>query len=43
MISDEKQIQQKLTKIHPNLECQIKTELNKLLKAKIFFSVRHSK
>eukprot|EP00253_Pinus_taeda_P029900 PITA_29900 len=43
MINDEKPIQQKLRKIHPNLENQIKSELNKLLKAKIIFSVRHSK
>eukprot|EP00253_Pinus_taeda_P005266 PITA_05266 len=32
----------KLRKIHPNLEIQIKSELNKLLKAKIIFPVRHS-
>lgn len=43
MISDEKPIQQKLRKIHPNLESQIKAELNKLLKDKIIFPVRHSK
>ena len=43
MIDNEKPIQQKLWKIHPNLENQIKTELNKLLKAKIIFPVRHSK
>ena len=43
MISDEKPIQQKLRKIHPNLESQINSELNKLLKAKIIFHVRHSK
>ena len=43
MINDEKTVQQKLRKIHPNLENQIKTELNKLLKARIIFPVRHSK
>src|ERR1700733_7398721 len=43
MIGNEKPVQQKLRKIHPNLENQIKTELNKLLKAKIIFPVRHSK
>ena len=43
MISDERPIQQKLRKIHPNLESQIKYELNKLLKAKIIFPVRHSR
>ena len=42
MLPDQKPIQQKLRKIHPNLESQIKTELNKLLKAKIIFPVRHS-
>ena len=42
MIFDEKPVQQKLRKIHPNLENQIKIELNKLLKAKIIFPVRHS-
>jgi len=42
MISEEKLVQQKLRKIHPNLENQIKTELNKLLKVKIIFPVRHS-
>ena len=30
MASDEKPMQQKLRKIHPNLENQIKSELNKL-------------
>lgn len=34
MISDENPGQQKLRKIHPNLESEIKAELNKLLKAK---------
>lgn len=43
MISKEKHVQQKLRKIHPNLEIQIKAELSKLLKAKIIFPVRHSK
>jgi len=43
MISDEKPVQQKLRKIHPNIEIQIKAELNKLYKAKIIFPIRHSK
>jgi hypothetical protein len=43
MLSEEKPVQQKLRKIHPNLETQIKNELNKLLKEKIIFLVRHSK
>eukprot|EP00253_Pinus_taeda_P010678 PITA_10678 len=43
MIDDEKPIEQKLRKVHPNLENQIKFELNKLLKSKIIFLVRHSK
>eukprot|EP00253_Pinus_taeda_P005164 PITA_05164 len=43
MINNEKPVQQKLRKIHPNLENQIKTELNKLLKARIIFPVKHSK
>src|ERR1700733_3479883 len=43
MLPDQKPIQQKLRKIHPNLESQIKSELNKLLKAKIIFPVRHSR
>eukprot|EP00253_Pinus_taeda_P026383 PITA_26383 len=42
MLSEQKPVQQKLRKIHPNLESQIKSELNKLLKAKIIFPVRHS-
>jgi len=42
MISEEKPVQQKSRKIHPNLESQMKAELNKLLKAKIIFLVRHS-
>lgn len=42
MVSKQKLVQQKLRKIHPNLESQIKAELNKLLKAKIIFPVRHS-
>ena len=32
MLSEEKLVQQKLRKIHPNLETKIKNELNKLLK-----------
>ena len=43
MISDEKPVQQKLRKIHPNLESQIKAKFNQLLKAKIIFPVRHYK
>ena len=43
MISNDKPIQHKLRKIHLNLENQIKTELNKLLKAKIIFIVRPSR
>eukprot|EP00253_Pinus_taeda_P034443 PITA_34443 len=43
MIDKEKPVQQKLRKIHPNLENRIKTKLNKLLKARIIFPVRHSK
>lgn len=43
MTSNEKPVQQKLCKIHPNLESQIKSELNKLLKARIIFPARHSK
>jgi len=35
-------IQQNLRKIHPNLETRIKDELNKLLKSKIIFPVKHS-
>ena len=42
MLPEQKPIQQKLRKIHPNLENQIKTELNKLLKSRIIFPVRHS-
>ena len=42
MLSEQKPLQQKLRKIRPNLESQIKSELNKLLKAKIIFPVRHS-
>ena len=42
MLPDIKPVQQKLRKVHPNLEDQIKSELNKLLKAKIIFPVRHS-
>ena len=40
---NEKLVQQKLCKIHRNLETQIKSELNKLMKAKIIFHVRHFK
>ena len=43
MIDNEKPVSQKLRKIHTNLENQIKTELNKLLRARIIFPVRHSK
>jgi len=43
MTSYEKLVQHKLRKIHPNLENNIKYELNKLLKAKIIFLVRHSR
>eukprot|EP00253_Pinus_taeda_P019001 PITA_19001 len=43
MIDNKKPVQQKLRKIHPNLENQIKTELNMLLKAKIILPIRHSK
>jgi hypothetical protein len=43
MLSEEKPVQQKLRKIHPNLETQIKNELNELLKEKIIFPVRRSK
>jgi hypothetical protein len=39
---DAKPVQQKLRKIHPNLELQIKKELNKLLQERIIFLVRHS-
>eukprot|EP00253_Pinus_taeda_P022398 PITA_22398 len=42
MLPEQKPVQEKLRKIHPNLEGQIKSELNKLLKAKIIFPVRHS-
>lgn len=42
MTSNDKPVQQKLRKIHLNLENKIKMELNKLLKAKIIFPVRHS-
>jgi hypothetical protein len=34
--------QQKLRKMHPKLELTVKKELNKLLKAKIIFPVRHT-
>lgn len=39
---DVKHVQQNLGKIHPNSKQQIKNEMNKLLKAKIIFLVRHS-
>lgn len=42
MLSKQNPVQQKLRKIHPNLESQIKAELNKLFKVKIIFHVRHS-
>jgi hypothetical protein len=34
--------QQKLRKMHPSLEPQVKDELNKLLAARIIFPVRHT-
>ena len=34
--------QQKLRKMHPSLEPLVKKELNKMLDAKIIFSVRHT-
>jgi hypothetical protein len=34
--------QQKLRKMHPNLEPQVKDELNKLLAERIIFPVRHT-
>lgn len=43
MTSNEKPVQQKLRKMHRNLESQIKSELNKLLKENIIFPIRHSK
>lgn len=43
MISNEKPVQQKLRKIYPNLEIQIKSELNRLLRANIIFPIRHSR
>lgn len=43
MISNVKPMQQKLWNIHLNLESQIKSELNKILEARIIFTVRHSK
>lgn len=43
MIFNDKPVQQKLGKIHLNLEIQIKSKLNKLLKARIIFPVSHSK
>ena len=43
MILDDKPVQQKLRKNQLNLESQIKFELNKILKAKVIFPIRHSK
>ena len=43
MIFNENFVQKRLRKIHPNLENQIKYELNKLLKAKIIFPVKYSR
>ena len=43
MIYNDNPVQHKLRKIHPNLESQIKYELSKLLKARIIFTIRHSK
>jgi hypothetical protein len=37
-----KPFQQKLRKMHPSLEPQVKAELNKLLAARIIFPVRHT-
>jgi hypothetical protein len=37
-----KPFQQKLRKMHPSLEPQVKAEMNKLLVAKIIFLVRHT-
>jgi hypothetical protein len=37
-----KPFQQKLRKMHPSIEPQVKAELNKLLAAKIIFPVRHT-
>jgi hypothetical protein len=36
-----KPFKQNLRKMHPNLEPRVKAELNKLLVAKIIFTVRH--
>jgi hypothetical protein len=43
MKAQTKTFQQKLRKIHPSLEPQVKGELNKLLAAIIIFPVRHTK
>lgn len=43
MLPDVKSIQQNLTKRHPNLEAKIKTRINKFLKSKLIFLVKHSK
>jgi hypothetical protein len=37
-----KPFQQKLRKMHPSIEPQVKAELNKLLASKIIFRVRHT-
>ena len=37
-----KTYQQKLRKMHPNLEPSVKKELNKLLSARIIFPIRHT-
>jgi hypothetical protein len=42
MKSQTKPFQQKLRKMHPSLEPQVKAELNKLLVARIIFPVRHT-
>lgn len=38
-----KPYQQKLRKMHPSLEPLVKKELNKMLDAKIIFSVKHTR
>ena len=37
-----KTVQQKLRKIHPNLEPMVKAKLNKFLATQIIFSMRHT-
>ena len=37
-----KPYQQKLRKMHPNLDPSVKKELDKLMPARIIFSVRHT-